>query len=98
MNEVFDRTLNFSPVYRALMNSVKNSGVPGSQAINAAPISGVELDDALAKLALGNTIAMSMFALANGDYGDDIILLVAVLQILPPIKSREVDKIFQNTQ
>ena len=73
MKEVFDRTLNFSPVYRALMNSVKNSGVPGSQGINAAPISGVELDDALAKLALGNTIAMSMFALANGDYGDDII-------------------------
>lgn len=36
--------------------------------------SGKELDDALAKLALGNTIAMTMFGIANGDYGDEIVI------------------------
>ena len=36
--------------------------------------SGPELDDALAKLALGNTIAMTMFGIANGDYGDEIVI------------------------
>lgn len=36
--------------------------------------SGPELDDALAKLALGNTIALTMFGIANGDYGDDIVI------------------------
>ena len=36
--------------------------------------SGRELDDALAKLALGNTIALTMFGIANGDYGDDIVI------------------------
>jgi len=73
VTEVFDRTLNFSPIYRTIMNSVKNSGLPGAKGISTAPISGVELDDALSKLAIGNSIALSMFALVNGDYGDDII-------------------------
>lgn len=36
--------------------------------------SGPELDDALAKLALGNTIALTMFGIANGDYGDEIVI------------------------
>ena len=36
--------------------------------------SGPELDDALAKLALGNSIALTMFGIANGDYGDDIVI------------------------
>lgn len=36
--------------------------------------SGPELDDALAKLALGNTVALTMFGIANGDYGDDIVI------------------------
>ena len=58
VNEAFDRTLNWSPVYKAIKGN----------------ISGPELDDALAKLAVGNTIALSMFALASGDYGDDVII------------------------
>ena len=36
--------------------------------------SGPELDDALAKLALGNTIALTLFGIANGDYGDEIVI------------------------
>ena len=72
INEAMDRTLNWSPVYRAL----KQSNIPGASFIPGGnkPISGAEFDDALAKLALGNTIAMSMMLLANGDYGDDIIV------------------------
>ena len=72
INEAYDRTLNWSPIYRGL----KQSKIPGANLLPGGnkPISGVEFDDALAKLALGNGIAMSMFALANGDYGDDIIV------------------------
>ena len=72
INEAYDRTLNWSPIYRG----IKQSNIPGANLLPGGnkPISGVEFDDALAKLALGNGIAMSMFALANGDYGDDIIV------------------------
>ena len=72
INEALDRTLNWSPVYRG----IKQSNIPGVNLLPGGkkPISGVEFDDALAKLALGNTIAMSMMLLANGDYGDDIIV------------------------
>ena len=72
INEAYDRTLNWSPIYRG----IKQSNIPGAKLLPGGnkPISGVEFDDALAKLALGNGIAMSMFALANGDYGDDIIV------------------------
>ena len=58
INEAFDRTLNWSPVYKAIKGD----------------ISGKELDDALAKLAIGNGTAAMMFSLANGDYGDDVIV------------------------
>ena len=72
INEAYDRTLNWSPIYRG----IKQSNIPGAKLLPGGnkPISGVEFDDALAKLALGNGIALSMFALANGDYGDDIIV------------------------
>ena len=77
INEAIDRTLNWSPVYRG----IKQSNIPGAKFMPSLPllggnkpVSGVEFDDALAKLALGNTIAMSMMALASGDYGDDIIV------------------------
>jgi hypothetical protein len=55
INEVFDRTLNFSTVYRAIKKG-----------------SGQEFDDAVAKLALGNAIAMGMFFLASGELGDGV--------------------------
>ena len=58
INEVFDRTLNWSPLYKAIKGD----------------ISGKELDDALAKLAVGNGTALAMYHLANGDYGDDVIV------------------------
>lgn len=58
INEAFDRTLNWSPLYKAIKGD----------------ISGPELDDALAKLALGNAVAFGMYQLASGEYGDDIIV------------------------
>ena len=72
INEAFDRTLNWSPVYRA----IKQSNLPGTKFLPGgnSPISGKELDDALAKLAIGNGTAAMMFSLANGDYGDDVIV------------------------
>ena len=78
INEAIDRTINWSPVYRG----IKQSGLPGTKFMPSLPelaggnkpVSGVEFDDALSKLALGNFIALSMYNLANGDYGDDIIV------------------------
>ena len=77
INEAIDRTLNWSPIYRG----IQQSKLPGTKFMPSLPemlggnkpVSGVEFDDALSKLALGNLIAFSMYNLANGDYGDDII-------------------------
>lgn len=75
VKESFDRSLNIYPVYKA----IKQTNLPGTQIMpllpgDSAQITGKELDDALAKLALGNTIAMTMFGIANGDYGDEIVI------------------------
>ena len=71
VQQTFDRTLNFSPIYRYIKQNA-----PGGKLLPAGnkPISGVEFDDALAKLAVGNTVAMTMYGLASGYYGDDIIV------------------------
>jgi hypothetical protein len=71
VQQAFDRTLNFSPIYRYIkQNAPGGKLLPGGNK----PISGVEFDDALAKLAVGNTVAMTMYGLASGYYGDDIIV------------------------
>ena len=64
INEAFDRTLNWSPVYKAIKGNIT-----GEQTIT-----GKELDDAIAKLTLGNGIAMTMFLIASGEYGDDVVI------------------------
>jgi hypothetical protein len=71
VQQTFDRTLNFSPIYRYIKQNA-----PGGKLLIGGnkPISGVEFDDALAKLAVGNTVAMTMYGLASGYYGDDIIV------------------------
>ena len=71
VQQTFDRTLNFSPIYRYIKQNA-----PGGKLLPAGnkPISGVEFDDALAKLAVGNTVAMTMYGIASGYYGDDIIV------------------------
>ena len=71
VQQTFDRTLNFSPIYRYIKQNA-----PGGKLLpfGNKPISGVEFDDALAKLAVGNTIAMTMYGIASGYYGDDIIV------------------------
>ena len=73
INEAFDRTLNIYPLYRAL----KQTGLPGTQLMPTlpggnAPISGRELDDAIAKLAVGNSVALSIYMMLGGDEGDDV--------------------------
>lgn len=70
INEAFDRTLNIYPLYRAL----KQTGLPGTQLMPGgnAPISGRELDDAMAKLAVGNGIALSVYMMLGGEEGDDV--------------------------
>ena len=55
---VFDRTLNWSPVFRAIKKGE----------------TGIEFDQAISKLAIGNTIFASMVYLASGEYGDNIII------------------------
>ena len=75
VKEAFDRSLNIYPVYKA----IKQTNLPGTQLMpllpgDSAEITGKQLDDALAKLALGNTIAMTMFGIAKGDYGDEIVI------------------------
>ena len=60
MKEAFDRTLNWSPVYRALK-------LPG-----AAKQSGKEFDRAMSKLLLGNATFGMMVAIASGQFGDNI--------------------------
>ena len=60
MKEAFDRTLNWSPVYRALK-------LPG-----AGKQSGKEFDQAMAKLAIGNSTFAMMAAIAAGEFGDNI--------------------------
>jgi hypothetical protein len=60
MKEAFDRTLNWSPVYRALK-------LPG-----AAKQSGKEFDRAMSKLLLGNATFGIMVAIAMGQFGDNI--------------------------
>ena len=70
INEAFDRTLNIYPLYRAL----KQTGLPGTQAMpfGNKPISGRELDDAMAKLAVGNSIALSLYMWLANEEGDDV--------------------------
>ena len=58
INEAFDRTLNWSPIYKAIKGD----------------ISGPELDDAIAKLMIGNGTALAMYGLVAGDYGDNVIV------------------------
>ena len=58
INEAFDRTLNWSPLYKAIKGD----------------ISGPELDDAIAKLALGNATALTIYNFVGGEYGDDVIV------------------------
>jgi len=73
VKEGFDRTLNWSPIYRA----IKQTNLPGTQMMPGGntPISGQELDDALAKLAVGNAVALTMYGIASGEYGDDLIVV-----------------------
>jgi hypothetical protein len=57
INEAFNRTLNWSPIYKALKQKVTGEDL----------ISGKEFDLAAAKLALGNMIALTMYGLASGE-------------------------------
>ena len=73
VKEVFDRTFNYSPIYKALKQNLPDN-MQGIDPFGAGKISGREFDKALSKLVLGNSIFFAMASLANGDYGDDIII------------------------
>lgn len=70
VNAAFDRTLNWSPIYRAIKQHTKAGTLMPALGDNFggnAPISGKELDQALSKLAIGNGIALTMFSIASND-------------------------------
>lgn len=73
VKEVFDRTFNYSPIYKALKQNLPDN-LQGIDPFGAGPISGREFDKALSKLVLGNSIFFAMASLANGDYGDEVII------------------------
>ena len=54
---VYDRTLNWSSVYKAIKTK-----------------SGADFDKAMSKLVLGNTMFASMVMLADGQFGDNIVI------------------------
>ena len=62
VKEVFDRTFNYSPIYKALKGKLPGQTGP----------SGKEFDQAMSKLILGNSIFASFVLLADGYFGDDI--------------------------
>jgi len=68
INEAFDRTLNWSPIYKALKQKGSQSSMGQRLGMSQQDlISGKEFDLAAAKLALGNMIALTMYGLASGD-------------------------------
>jgi len=66
-------TFNYSPIYKALKQNLPDN-LQGIDPFGAGPISGREFDKALSKLVLGNALFAGMVHLANGDYGDEIIV------------------------
>ena len=62
MKEAFDRTLNWSPVYKALKGKLPGQTGP----------SGREFDRAMSKLLVGNSTFGIMVAIAMGQFGDNI--------------------------
>ena len=70
INEAFDRTLNWSPIYRAIKQNTKAGALLpalGDRVGGNAPIAGKEIDQAISKLAIGNSIALTMFGIASND-------------------------------
>ena len=72
VKEVFDRTFNYSPIYKALKQNLPNNMQGIDQ--GGSKISGQEFDKALSKLVMGNGLFMGMVMLANGTFGDNIIV------------------------
>ena len=60
---VWDRSFNVFPVARAIKKGIGPKGSGGR-----------DFDEAMSKLVMGWTVMTSMYALASGSYGDDIIV------------------------
>ncbi len=73
VKQVFDRTFNYSPIYKALKQNLPDN-MQGIDPFGAGKISGQEFDKALSKLVMGNGLFMGMVMLANGTFGDNIIV------------------------
>ena len=66
INEAFDRTLNWSPIYRAIKQKVTGKNL----------IAGKEIDLATSKLVLGNSVGLTMYGLASGEDRPDRNIIV----------------------
>ena len=72
VKEVFDRTFNYSPIYKAIKQNLPNNMQGIDQ--GGSKISGQEFDKALSKLVMGNGLFMGMVMIAEGAFGDNIIV------------------------
>jgi hypothetical protein len=72
VKQVFDRTFNYSPIYKAIKQNLPNNMQGIDQ--GGSKISGQEFDRALSKLVMGNGLFMGMVMVADGAFGDNIII------------------------
>ena len=73
IKEAFDRTLNWSPIYRTIMNADPN--LRALDPFGTTPMRGKEFDKAVSKLMIGNGTFAMMALLASGYFGDDIVVM-----------------------
>ena len=73
VKNVFDRTLNYSSIYKAIKKNLPEN-VQKLDPFGAGKQSGEEFDRAMSKLVMGNGLFLGMVLLASGDYGDDIVV------------------------
>ena len=72
IQQVFDRTLNVYPIYKALKQNIPNNKQGIDQ--GGSKQSGQEFDKAMSKLVMGNGLFMGMVMLADGAFGDNIVI------------------------
>ena len=72
IQQVFDRTLNVYPIYKALKQNIPNNKQGIDQ--GGSKQSGQEFDKAMSKLVMGNGLFFGMVMLADGAFGDNIVI------------------------
>tara|TARA_R110000822_G_scaffold41524_1_gene113001 strand:- start:36 stop:2879 length:2844 start_codon:yes stop_codon:yes gene_type:complete len=72
IQQVFDRTFNYSPIYKALKQNMPNNKQGIDQ--GGSKQSGQEFDKAMSKLVMGNGLFMGMVMIADGFFGDNVVV------------------------